>query len=364
MQVGGGQTILAVFDAVSDPYLAVPCGGCWNSPQAGSYMVDLDAICAIVVDETHVTNSRSYEQSHPVTPDGATAGLITPANWLKCGLIPNDCVLDVQFMFSKHFVHGGFHLVDSLNACCCSNESCRLQCTNNAKGSFAFFFTKEHVATAHRQATIFSHGRSTQDDKSRPAIGMGSHHRLEYSQLLPVFLTEDREGGSCKIQEPGDGLADSGEMTGTAGVLQLGVGGDIRQWGEPGAFTWIDGLDLGGEYGGCSGSLCGNQVVLECSRVAIQVSGIFELRRVHEDAHDDIVRMRSHLLDEGTMSAMQCAHGGDETTTLVRLQFLDGGDAVHGDQTREMTSVLFWPPNPNELLRQVSIAVSRFTLGT
>ncbi len=326
--------------------------------------MDLDAICVIVVDETNVPNSRSYEQSHPVTPHGATAGLITPAKWLKRGLIPNDSVLDGQFMFSKHFVHGGFHVVDSLNTCCCSNEYCSLKCTNNAKCPLAFFFTKEHVATAHGQTTIFTHRRSTQDSKTRPAIGVGRHHCLEYSQLLPVLLTEDRQRGFCKIEEPGDDLADSGKVTGARGVLQLGVGGDIRQWGEPRAFTWIDGLDLGGEYGGCSGSLCGNQVVLECSRVAFQVGWIFELRRVHEDAHDHVIGMRSHLLDEGTMPAMQRAHGGDETTALVRLQILDGGDAVHADQIRETTSVLFWPPKPNELLRQVSIAVSRFTLGT
>ncbi len=317
MQVEGGPTILAVIDAVSDPHWAVSNEGCWNSPQAGSSKVDLDAICTIVVDETHVTNSCRYEQSHPVTPHGAAAAFVTPAKRLKRGLIPNDRVLDGQFMFSKHFVHGGFHVVDSLDACCCSNACCCLQCTNNAKGSLAFFFTKKHVATAHGQAIVFTHRRSTQDSKTRPAIGVGLHHRLEHRQLLPILLAEDREGGSCKIEEPGDDLADSSEMTGTAGVLQLGVGGDIRQWGEPRSFTWIDGFDLGSEYGGCSGNLCGSQVGFKCSWVAFQVGGIFELRRVHEYAHDDIVRMRSHLLDEGTMSAMQRAHGGHETTALM-----------------------------------------------
>jgi hypothetical protein len=181
---------------------------------------------------------------------------------------------------------------------------------------------------------------------------------------LPILLTKDRQRGFHKIEEPGDDCADAGEMIRTASVLQLGVRGDIRQWGEPRAFIWIDGLDLGSEHGGGSGSLCGNQVSLECARIALQVGWFVELRRVHEDGHDDIIPVGSHLFDEGKVPSVQRAHGWDKAAPLMGFEFSDGGEDIHVSQPRVMMSVLFCPPKPKELLRQVSRAASRFTLGT
>src|SRR5262249_15899274 len=96
---------------------------------------------------------------------------------------------------------------------------------------------EEAIAAAHREAVGLADGAAVVDlepGPSRRYSGGGprclvSRHGLDDLQLLPILFTEDAPLWLDEIEQPGDDLADTGEVARPDGVLQARRRGDARE---------------------------------------------------------------------------------------------------------------------------------------
>ena len=140
-------------------------------------------------------------------------------------------------------------------------------------------------------------------------VEIGGHLRDD-RQLLEVLLSEDRRIGANRTEQLGDHGHDPFEVAGTHRPL--------HQIGErPGDHTGLEVVGVhrrGGRcvHGGDAGGRTGRHVVVDRTRVAVEVGGLVELQRVHEDRHHHVVASSGGVGDQCQMAVVERAHGRHE----------------------------------------------------
>lgn len=136
--------------------------------------------------------------------------------------------------------------------------------------------------------------------------------------MLPVFLAEERCGGTGEIKEAEHGLADTGEVAGAVGIFKSRRGCLGRERGH--GWRCAGGVDVSNgrhEHGRRAGGAAVLKVGLKRVGVAFKVGGVVELGWVDEDGrhgskHAALGRERCGLADEGRVTRVERAHGGYE----------------------------------------------------
>ena len=159
------------------------------------------------------------------------------------------------------------------------------------------------------------------------------YHILDQKELLGIFFTEVGAGGAGEIEEFEDDLQDAVEVSGAVVAFEdvsCNFGGF-----EGGFFLSIDSFCGGHEDAVHTGELADFEVCFCFSGVGVEVFAGEELGGVDEDGDDGFVVFPDALFDEGDVSFMKCAHGGDEADGFmmyafsVLLEFLRCGDLYH-----------------------------------
>ena len=188
------------------------------------------------------------------------------------------------------------------------------------------------VAAGQRQAVGLANGLAAHDLDPK-AKGLG--HAADHGELLPVLLPEDRHMGPRGEEELRNDRRHAPEVPGSVlATERLGDPLDVDPHGRP---IGIEFLGLRRPDDVDTGLAAGGEVVLHDPGIALEVLRIIELGRVHEDRHDDAIRVRASGLDEREMARVERTHrrheadapSGGTLGVRPRLEFGSGGDDLH-----------------------------------
>ena len=193
------------------------------------------------------------------------------------------------------------------------------------------------VARREGEAVVFADGVEAVDFDGHAEV---ADHASDDGELLVVLLSEDGVVGLEEVDEFEDDGADSVEMAGAGGAAEVfgeegfGDGDGVVSCVELAGFGCKEKIDSFG--------LGGSEVSFPGAWIGLEVGGAVELEGVDEDAGEDGAFGADDVAgfaEEGCMSGVQGAHGGDERGGVfragaVRGQVVEGLDQLHGSSGR------------------------------